>query len=120
MKNINQDFTGLATQERQKNSPLKQSIVQLVAKLKVSEDYLCSLKLATQALDSVRKDYGELDGKEERGTQKKDRGARGNECRSDQILNMTEENCVSVPFFFFFFFFILTSIQTRHSERYLG
>jgi len=63
MENINQDFTGLATQERQKNSLLKQSVVQLVAKLKVSENYLCSLKLATQPLDSVRKDDGELEGR---------------------------------------------------------
>jgi hypothetical protein len=63
MENLNQDFTGLATQERQKNSPLKQSIVQLVAKLRVSGDYLCSSKLATQALDSLRKDYGKLEGR---------------------------------------------------------
>lgn len=35
------------------------------------------------------------------------------------IMNMTEENCVSIPFFVVFFF-ILTSIQARRSERYLG
>jgi hypothetical protein len=36
MMNMNWDFTGLATQERQKNLRVKQSIVQLMARLRVS------------------------------------------------------------------------------------
>jgi len=42
---------------------LKQSIAQFVAKLRVSEDYLCNLKLATQALDSPMIDHRELEGR---------------------------------------------------------
>ena len=61
MEKMNQDFTSVATKERQKNFHLKQSIGQLEAKLRASEDYFSSFKSATQELESLRKDYGELE-----------------------------------------------------------
>ena len=61
MEKMNQDFTTVATRERQKNYHLKQSIGQLETKLKASGDYLGSFKSATQELESLRRDYGELE-----------------------------------------------------------
>jgi septation ring formation regulator EzrA len=61
MEKMNQDFTAVATKERQKNIHLKQSVGQLEAKFRASEDYFGSFKSATQELESLRKDYGELE-----------------------------------------------------------
>jgi len=61
MEKMNQDFTAVATKERQKNFHLKQSIGKLEAKLRASEDYHGSFKSVTQELESLRKDYGELE-----------------------------------------------------------
>ena len=90
---------------------LKQSIVQFVVKLRVSEDYLCNLKLATQALNLPMIDHHELEGRGGEHRTQKDRGT----IKEIKIMNMKEENCASIPFFLFCF--ILTSIQVRCSSK---
>ena len=61
MEKMHNDFTALATKERQKGFHLKQSVAHLEAKLRASEDHLDGFKSVTQELEALRRDYGELE-----------------------------------------------------------
>ena len=61
MEKMHNDFTSLATKERQKGFHLKQSVAHLEAKLRASEDHLDGFKSAAQELEALRRDYGELE-----------------------------------------------------------